>query len=30
VVDYSDFEEEQEQYEVWQGLINNLKEIVGG
>ena len=30
VVDYSDFEDEQEQYEVWEGLINNLKEIVGG
>ncbi len=30
VVDYSDFEDDQEQYDVWEGLINNLKEIVGG
>lgn len=30
VVDYSDYEDDQEQYELWEELVNNLKEIVGG
>lgn len=30
VVDYSEYDDDQEQYELWEELINNLKEIVGG
>ena len=30
VVDYSDFEDTEEQYELWQDLVHSLKEIVGG
>jgi uncharacterized protein YndB with AHSA1/START domain len=30
IVDYSDFEDEVEQYELWEDIVNSLKEIVGG
>ncbi len=30
VVDYSNYENDQEQHELWEELINHLKEIVGG
>lgn len=30
IVDYSEYDDDQEQYELWEELINNLKEIVGG
>jgi len=30
VVDYSDYEDDQEQYELWEDLVGSLKEIVGG
>ncbi len=30
VIDYSEMEDEEETLDVWQGLIDNLKEIVGG
>lgn len=30
VVDYSDFDDPQEQYELWEDLVHSLKDIVGG
>lgn len=30
VIDYSDFDDEEEQFELWQDLVHSLKEIVGG
>lgn len=30
VIDYSDYDDEQEQYDLWEGLVGSLKEIVGG
>ena len=30
VVDYSDFDDNQEQYELWEDLVHSLKDIVGG
>lgn len=30
VVEYSDFDDKEEQAELWEGLLQNLKEIVGG
>ena len=30
VVEYSDFEDQEEQTDVWQNLLHTLKEIVGG
>jgi uncharacterized protein YndB with AHSA1/START domain len=30
VIDYSDFEDKEEQAEVWENLLHTLKEIVGG
>ena len=30
VIDYSDFEDKEEQGEVWENLLHTLKEIVGG
>ena len=30
IVDYSDFEDEEELNDLWEGLVNDLKEIVGG
>ena len=30
VVEYSDFDDQEEQAELWEGLLHNLKEIVGG
>jgi uncharacterized protein YndB with AHSA1/START domain len=30
VHDYADFDDEREQYLLWEGLVNALKEIVGG
>lgn len=30
ISEYSDFDDKEEQAEVWEGLLHNLKEIVGG
>ncbi|GAB3343358.1 hypothetical protein GCM10027429_33850 [Marivirga atlantica] len=30
VVDFSDYEDDQEQYELWEDLVHSLKDIVGG
>jgi len=30
VIDFSDYEDDQEQYELWEDLIHSLKDIVGG
>jgi uncharacterized protein YndB with AHSA1/START domain len=30
VTDYSDFDDQKELYELWKGLIENLKTVVGG
>ena len=30
IIDFSDFEDEEEIYELWEGLIDSLKETVGG
>ncbi len=30
VIDYSDYEDDQEQFELWQDLVGSLKEILGG
>jgi hypothetical protein len=30
IVDYSDFEDEVEQYELWEDIVQSLKDIVGG
>lgn len=30
VIDYSDFDDEEELRDLWEGLVNELKEIVGG
>ena len=30
ITDYSDMDDEKELYQLWRGLIDNLKEIVGG
>jgi hypothetical protein len=30
IQEYSEFDDKEEQAEVWEGLLHNLKEIVGG
>ena len=30
ISDYSDFDDEKELYELWKGLVENLKSVVGG